>query len=122
VALIDIWCMAACYSATSSGVPELPFDEATGVIQPAVWQRWLDWDPVRLIAAHPDAARSLRAAYLEGGRRDEYHLDIGAGAVAAALQQVGAAHVRLELFDAGHSSIEYRYPIAARYLAEAMTR
>jgi hypothetical protein len=51
-----------------------------------------------------------------------YHLDVGAGALAAALQQLGAAEVRLELFDAGHSSIEYRYPISARYLAEAMSR
>ncbi|MGA8425956.1 MAG: alpha/beta hydrolase-fold protein [Candidatus Dormiibacterota bacterium] len=120
--LVNAWCMAACYSANSSGVPELPFDESTGVMRPKVWQRWLDWDPVRLIAARPEAARSLHAAYLEGGRRDEYHLDVGAGAIAAALQQLGVADVRLELFDAGHSSIEYRYPISALYLAEAMTR
>ncbi|MFZ0168531.1 MAG: alpha/beta hydrolase-fold protein [Candidatus Dormiibacterota bacterium] len=122
MALIDTWCMAACYSATSSGVPELPFDQATGVMNPAVWQRWLDWDPVRLIAGLPEAARSIRAAYLEGGRRDEYHLDVGAGAVASALRRLGVADVRLELFDAGHSSIEYRYPIAVAYLAEAMSR
>jgi hypothetical protein len=121
-ALINTWCMAACYSATSAGVPELPFDEATGVMRPAVWQRWLDWDPVRLIAARPEAARSLRAVYLEGGRRDEAYLDVGAGAVAAGLEQQGLASVCLELFDAGHLSIEYRYPISARYLAEAMSR
>jgi hypothetical protein len=122
MALINTWCMAACYSASSDGVPELPFDEATGVMRPDVWQRWLDWDPVRLIASHPEAARSLRGAYLEGGRGDEYHLDVSAGVVAAALRQQGVADVRLELIDAGHSSIEYRYPISARYLAEVMSR
>jgi hypothetical protein len=122
MALLNTWCMAACYSATAAGAPELPFDEVTGIMRPAVWQRWLDCDPVRLIASRPDAARSLRGIYLEGGRRDEYHLDVSAGAVAAALRQQGVADVRLELFDAGHSSIEYRYPISARYLAETMSR
>ena len=91
-------------------------------MRPDVWQRWLDWDPVRLIATRPEAARSLRAAYLEGGRQDEYHLDIGAGAVAGLLQKLGLPEVRLELFDGGHSSIEYRYPIALRYLAEIISR
>jgi len=120
--LINTWCMAACYSAGSDGVPQLPFDETTGVLRPDVWQRWLDWDPVRLVAARPEAAGSLRAAYLEGGRGDEYHLEVGAGALAVALRQQGVADVRLELIDAGHSSIEYRYPISARYLAEVMSR
>ena len=119
-ALVNTWCMAACYSARADGTPELPFDEVTGIIRPAVWQRWLDWDPVRLIQARPESARSLRGVYLEGGRQDEWHLDVAAGAVAATFQEQGAANVRLELFDAGHSGIEYRYPISARYLAETM--
>ncbi len=119
--LVDAWGMAACYSAAADGTPELPFDEGTGVMRPEVWQRWLEWDPVRLIAARPDAARSLRGVYLEGGRHDEYHLDVGAGAVAAALLELGVAEVRLELFEGGHRDIEYRYPIALRYLAEILS-
>lgn len=120
--LVDAWGMAACYSADPDGTPQLPFDEVSGIMRPDVWQRWLDWDPVRLIAARPDAARSLRGAYLEGGRNDESHLDIGAGAVAGLLRKLGLPDVRLELFAGGHSSIEYRYPIALRYLAEIISR
>src|SRR5688500_14143214 len=35
--------VAACFSAAEDGTPELPFDPVTGVVRPAVWQRWLDW-------------------------------------------------------------------------------
>ncbi|MGC1184969.1 MAG: alpha/beta hydrolase-fold protein [Candidatus Dormiibacterota bacterium] len=120
--LVDAWGMSACYSAAPDGTPQLPFDEVSGIMRPDVWQRWLDRDPVRLIAARPDAARSLRGVYMEGGRKDEYHLDIGAGAVAGLLQKLGLPDVRFELFAGGHSSIEYRYPIALRYLAEIISR
>jgi hypothetical protein len=120
--LVEMWCMAACYSATADGTPELPFDEVTGIIRPDVWQCWLDWDPVRLIAANPEAARSLNGIYLEGGQKDEWHLEVCAGAVAATLREHGVANLRLELFDGGHLGIEYRYPISVRYLAETMSR
>ncbi|HEY6538771.1 MAG TPA: alpha/beta hydrolase-fold protein [Candidatus Dormibacteraeota bacterium] len=121
-ALVNVWCMAACYSAAADGTPELPFEEATGLLRPMVWQRWLDWDPVRQIPRRGDAARSLLGVYLEGGRTDEYYLDVGATALAAALHAEGLRSVRLELFAGGHRQIEYRYPISLRYLAEVMSR
>ncbi|HVB53226.1 MAG TPA: alpha/beta hydrolase-fold protein [Candidatus Acidoferrales bacterium] len=120
--LVELWCMAACYSAAADGTPQLPFDEATGIIRPEVWQRWLELDPVRLIASHPDAARSLNGVYLEGGQSDEWHLEVCAGAVAATMREHGVTNLRLELFDGGHLGIEYRYPISVRYLAETMSR
>ncbi len=119
--LTAAWCMAACYSPGADGTPELPFDELTGIIRPDTWQRWLDLDPVRLIASRPEAARSLNGVFLDGGRGDEWHLEVGASAVAATMRQYGAANVRLDLFDGGHSGIEYRYPISVRYLAELMS-
>ena len=45
--LLNDWCMAACYSADTDGTVHLPFDLATGMLIPEVWQRWLAWDPVR---------------------------------------------------------------------------
>jgi hypothetical protein len=119
--LVNTWGMAACYSAATDGTPELPFDEETGVLKPKVWQRWVDRDPVRMIPRLPAVARSLRGVYLEGGRGDEYHLDVGAVAVASALRSLGQDNVRLELFDGGHMDIEYRYPISTRYLAEILS-
>ncbi len=120
--LINSYCMAACYSAQEDGTPELPFSEATGEMRPAVWDRWLEWDPVRLAASRPGAARELKAVYLDGGRSDEFHLEVGAVAFRAALERLGVQGIRLELFEGGHAGIEYRYPIGIRHLAEAFSR
>jgi hypothetical protein len=35
-----------------------------------------------------------------------------------ALAGIGVGDMRFETFDAGHGGIEYRYPVAIRYLAE----
>ncbi|MGH7608778.1 MAG: alpha/beta hydrolase [Candidatus Dormibacteria bacterium] len=118
--LLNVYCMAACYSAAEDGSVILPFDVATGVLRDEVWASWLRWDPVRLIAARADAAQSLQAAYLDGGLEDEWYLEIAAAAVAAALRAQGLETVRLDLFDGGHLGVEYRYPVGIRYLAETL--
>ncbi len=117
--LVNVYGMAACYSAGDNGVPELPFDLETGELRQQVWRRWLHHDPVRMIERMPAAATRLRAAYLDAGRADDFHLDVGAQAVAAALRQLGVP-VRFELFDGAHAGIEYRYPLGIRHLAESM--
>jgi len=119
--LLNAWCMAACYSTDEDGTVRLPFDPATGRLVDEVWQRWLALDPVRMAPAHADALRSLRAIYIDSGTRDEWYLDLGAEAFRAALAEVGVTDVRFELFDATHMGIEYRYPIAIRYLAERLS-
>jgi hypothetical protein len=115
------WCMAACYSTDADGTVRLPFDVATGELIPDVWERWLAWDPVRMAPRHADALRSLRAIYIDAGKKDEYYLDLGAEAFRAALAGVGVTDVSFELFDAGHGAIEYRYPLALKYLADRLT-
>jgi hypothetical protein len=87
---------------------------------PEVWDRWLAWDPVRMAPGHADALRSLRAAYIDAGTHDEFLLDLGAVAFRDALTAIGVGDVRFELFDGGHGGIEYRYPMALRYLAESI--
>jgi hypothetical protein len=37
------------------------------------------------------------------------------------LEAIGVTDVFFELFDATHDAIEYRYPIAIKYLAERLT-
>ncbi len=83
-----------------------------------MWERWLAWDPVRMVPGHAEALRSLRAVYIDAGTRDEWFLDLGAAAFRDALDAIGVTDVHFELFEAGHMSIEYRYPLAMRYLAE----
>ena len=119
--LLNEWCMAACYSTDEDGTVRLPFDPATGQLVPEVWERWLAWDPVRMATRHADALRSLKAIYIDAGTRDEYFLDLGAEAFRRALAGIGVTDVFFELFDATHGAIEYRYPLALKYLAERLS-
>ncbi|MEA5363172.1 alpha/beta hydrolase-fold protein [Amycolatopsis sp., V23-08] len=122
--LLQLIGVSACFSPGSDGKPELPFDPATGVLRPETWQRWLDWDPVRMVPDHAEAVRSLRAVWIDAGTRDEYHLDVGAQAFRDQLAKVGVPdeRVHFELFDAGHAAIDYRYPLSLAWLAERLAR
>src|SRR6266446_6233125 len=118
--LLNDWCMAACYSADADGTVHLPYNTATGELIPDVWARWLAWDPVRMVPGHAEALRTMRAIYIDAGKRDEFFLDLGAEAFRRALEQIGVTDVFFELFDATHMSIEYRYPGSLKYLAERL--
>jgi S-formylglutathione hydrolase FrmB len=112
--------VAACFSAREDGTPELPFDPHTGVLRPEIWQRWLDWDPVRMVPRYAEALRSLKAVWIDGGTRDEWFLDLGAQAFRQALGEVGVPDdvIHFELFEAGHMGIDYRYPLSLAWLCE----
>jgi Putative esterase len=124
MSLLGLLGAAACFSARDDGTVELPFDPGTGVLRPAVWQRWLDWDPVRMTPAYAEALRGVRAIWIDAGTKDEFHLDLGAEAFRAALKDVGVADdlVHFELFDAGHMGIEYRYPLSLAWLCRRIAQ
>ncbi len=111
---------AACFSADDDGTVRLPFDLRTGRLDEQVWQRWLAWDPVRMVPKYADALRGMRAIWIDAGTRDEWFLDLGAEAFRAALERIGVTDVRFELFDATHMGIDYRYPLSLAYLAERL--
>ena len=119
-ALLNDYCMAACYSADPDGVVLLPYNTETGELIPDVWARWLARDPVRMAPRYADALRGMRAIYIDAGNRDEYFLDLGAEAFRQALAAISVTDVSFELFDAKHGGIEYRYPLSLRYLAERL--
>lgn len=119
--LLNDWCMAACYSADEDGTVHVPYDTVTGELRPEVWERWLAWDPVRMVAGHADALRGLKAIYIDAGKRDQFYLDLGAEAFRQELEKIGVTDVFFELFDATHTAIEYRYPLAVKYLAERLS-
>jgi len=118
--LLNVWCMAACYSADPDGAVRLPFEVGTGRLIDEVWSRWLAWDPVRMAPRRADALRSMRAIWLDAGTKDEYYLDLGAVAVSKELEALGVPHT-LELFEAGHGSIGYRYPRSLAFLTRALS-
>jgi Putative esterase len=114
--------VSACFSARDDGSVDLPFDPRSGVLRPEVWQRWLDWDPVRMVPRYASALRSLRAIWIDAGNRDEHYLDLGAEAFAGALREIGVGDdvVRFELFDGTHQAIDYRYPLSLAWLSQQM--
>jgi S-formylglutathione hydrolase FrmB len=119
--LLNDYCMAACYSAEPDGTVTLPYDIDTGELKLDVWARWLEVDPVRMAPKHADALRSMRAIYIDAGKKDDFYLDLGAEAFKRQLDALGITGYFFELFDATHMGIEYRYPISLKYLAEKLS-
>jgi hypothetical protein len=72
-----------------------------------------------MVSRYAEALRSLRAIYIDSGTKDEWFLDLGARAVAKELDAFGVQY-SFELFEAGHLSIEYRYPTSLAFLARAL--
>ncbi|BBH70568.1 enterochelin esterase [Actinoplanes sp. OR16] len=116
-------CTAA-FSADEDGTPRLPFDPRSGQLIPELWERWLAWDPIRMIDRYADELRSLRAVWIDAGTRDEWFLDLGAEAFKDGLTRIGlpADRVNFELFPAAHGGIDYRYPLAVEWLANRLSR
>jgi S-formylglutathione hydrolase FrmB len=119
-ALLNMWCMAACYSADPDGTVRLPFDPATGRLMAETWDRWLALDPVRMVSGHADALRGLRAIWIDAGRSDEFFLDLGATAFRDELAAIGITEptVHFELVEGTHSDLEHLHPVAIAWLAE----
>lgn len=110
-AALSTLAMASCYSpvATQPGSFELPFDLETGALLPDVWARWLAFDPVRRVAttSAQAALREMRSIHVTGSDADEWYLDVGARAFAAAAQQAGLP-VHHDETPGGHFSAKSR--------------
>ena len=113
--------VAACFSADDDGTVRLPFDPVTGQVIPEVWDRWLAWDPVRMVPAYAEALRGLKAIWIDAGKNDEWYLDLGAEAFVAELAKIGVTDVAFELFEGTHMAIDYRYPLSLAYLAQRLS-
>jgi S-formylglutathione hydrolase FrmB len=120
VPLVEMYAYAACYSADEDGTVRMPFEVETGRLIDEVWQRWLEVDPVRMVPKHAETLRSMRAIWLDAGTKDEWYLDNGAIAVSRELDAIDVPHT-LELFEAGHMGINYRYPLSLAFLARALS-
>ena len=70
-----------------------------------------------------DALRGLRAIWIDAGKDDEYHLDLGATAFREALREIGVGDdvVRFELFPGRHGDIAWRYPLSLAFLVERLS-
>jgi len=114
------WGFSAAYSADPDGTIRLPYDTTTAQVIPELWERWLEWDYPTLVPRHADALRGLKAIYVDVGTRDEWFLDLTAEWLRRELTALPVRDLHVELFDATHLAIEYRYPIGLRYLVERL--
>ena len=73
---------------------------------------------------HGDALRAARGIWIDAGRNDEYHLDLGAEAFRQAVARAGVDDevVHFELFEGTHRNTTWRYPLSLAFLAERLAQ
>ena len=104
--LLGILGVAAAFSANEDGTIDLPFDTRTAAVRPQVWERWLNWDPVRMAPAVRQRA-AVAAGDLAGRRNARRFLPRPRRrGVQGAAQMAGVPDdvIRFELFDATHAA------------------
>ncbi len=118
--IVNMLAMASCYSPNAHAEIgfDLPFSLETGELIDAVWRRWLQHDPVLLAESHVAALRSLRTYYIDCGRWDEHHLQLGARIYCRRLRQLEVRHT-YEEFDGGHQNTAHRYEHSLRAFSDA---
>ena len=105
--------VSACFSANKDGSVDLPFEPDTGQLRPDVWQRWLDWDPVRMAPQYADALGAQRGIWIDAGTRDEWFLDLGAKAFRETLREIGVGDRRHPLRAVRRDAHGHRLPLPA---------
>lgn len=100
---------------------DMPIDMETGALREDVWQRWLAWDPVRMIdvAENSAAWRQMAYIYLDCGLWDELNFQIGTRIISRKLEALQIAH-DFELFNDGHINVPYRYDVSLPRLEAAI--
>jgi enterochelin esterase family protein len=119
ITTLNIVAMAACYSPTKDGTPDLPFDLSTGKLREKVWARWLAHDPLRLLETKHTALRDMRLVFVDAGTRDEWNLHLGARMFAARAKELGV-RVTHEEFDDGHMDVSYRLDVSLPKVSRAI--
>ena len=120
---LEFMAYASCYSPNDSrpGSFELPFDLQSGAIREDVWRRWLAFDPVRMAQTprYLRALRQLKYVYVDGGRADEWNLEVAAR-IFATVARAGGVSVDFEEFSGGHFDVARRYETMFPRILEAL--
>jgi S-formylglutathione hydrolase FrmB len=112
--------MASCYSPNPKRKEynfDLPFDIKTGEMIPEVWNKWLKFDPVRLVEKYKNNLRKLKMIFVDCGTRDEFNLYAGARIYCDKLKKNGIKFIHQE-FNDGHMNIQYRYDVSFKYISD----
>jgi len=122
---INLMAMAMAYSPNLNAPPphaDLPLDPFTLEIQPRVWTRWLQWDPLSLIdrSEIQDRVRQLQYFYFDAGLSDQYHLQYGAERFHRKLSNYAIEH-DFAPFEGDHFGTQSRFDLSLPRLAEALS-
>jgi enterochelin esterase-like enzyme len=120
---LNILAMAAYYSpnpqSQEMGV-DMPFDLKTGQILQEVWNRWLSWDPTRIVEQYENSLKKLKLIFIDCGIKDEFNLQWGARIIHSKLEKMNIDHY-YEEFDDGHMNISYRYDVSLPKIYSALS-
>jgi hypothetical protein len=97
----------------------LPYNLETGEPLPQRWARWLEHDPVNLVARYARELRTLRGIFIDCGWRDQYRIHYGSRLLSKRLTEHRVPHV-YEEFDDTHSGIDYRMERSLPFLYRAL--
>jgi S-formylglutathione hydrolase FrmB len=112
--------MASCYSPNPKRKEynfDLPFDIYTAEVIPQIWNKWIKFDPVRLVAKYRANLKKLKMIYVDCGTRDEFKLQAGARMYCSKLKANGIRFIHKE-FNAGHMNVQYRYDVSFKYISD----
>ena len=114
-------CMAATYDPDPKAPLgfRVPFNLESGEVIERRWARWIEHDPIHLVAKYRANLKSLRGIYIDCGWRDQYHIHYGARILSKRLAAAGTRHP-YEEFDDNHSDIDYRMDVSLPYLYRAL--
>jgi enterochelin esterase-like enzyme len=113
------------FSATFAQNPDAPFGFDlpihldTGALREDVWQRCLEYDPVRLVAKHADALQNVKELFIDCGQFDEYNLQVGARLLSKRLTEHAVPHT-YEEYPGGHRGTQYRFDVSLPRLVRAL--
>jgi enterochelin esterase-like enzyme len=121
---LNVMAMAAHYSPNPNSKEtmgiDFPFNLQTGEILQDVWNRWLSWDPTRLVEKYHSSLERLKVIYIDCGTKDEFNLQWGTRVLHSKLEKMNIRHFYHE-FDNGHQHINYRYDISLPVIYDALT-
>jgi len=114
-------CMAATYDPDPRAPLgfRVPFNLESGELIERRWSRWLESDPINLVARYRTELKSLRGIYIDCGWRDQYQIHYGTRILSKRLAQAGVRHT-YEEFDDDHSDIDYRMDVSLPFLYRAL--
>jgi len=112
--------MSVCYSPNPKRKEcnfDLPFNIYTAELIPEIWNKWLKFDPVRLVEKYKANLKKLRLIFVDCGTRDEFHIHAGARMFCDKLKKNGIKFVHQE-FDDGHMNVQYRYDTSFKFISD----